>query len=156
MKATELLIRDHQSIRAMLAESEDASCRIGFDAAQAIARLGEALLLHDRIEEEVFHPSLMASYPQERGTPIEQASNEHDRIRQLLREIAEINAGNGSKWEATFKLLKDVVQQHFRGEEAELIPKAERDLSEERLMEIGAHLEARKRQLENELKIEKC
>jgi hemerythrin-like domain-containing protein len=155
MKATELLVREHQSIRVLLAECEDASCRIEAGSARAIARLAEALLLHDKIEEEIFYPSLIAAYSAGPDSPVEQAGDEHQQIKQLLREVAEINPADKRRRDAAFKLMKEAAEKHFEREEAELIPAAERDLSEERLTEIGVHLEARKRQLESELKTDK-
>jgi hemerythrin superfamily protein len=156
MNATEMLVRDHQAIRALLAECEAGESRADPDAAQVLARLTEELLLHDRIEEEIFYPSLMADYAPERGSPLEQARDEHERIKELFREIIEIDANDDSKYGAVVRLLKHAVEEHFGHEEAGLIPEAERGLSERRLLEIGEHLEARKRQLRSEIEAEKA
>ena len=49
------------------------------------------------------------------------------------------------------KVLKEDVEHHVKEEEGEMFPDAKRFLGESRLVELGAQLEARKQELENNL-----
>jgi hypothetical protein len=49
------------------------------------------------------------------------------------------------------KVLKEDVEHHVEEEEREMFPDAKRFLGESHLVELGAQLEARKQELENNL-----
>jgi hemerythrin superfamily protein len=102
-----------------------------------------ALEIHAQLEEEIFYPAMrsagMDSMVDERSVP------EHEEMRQLIRELRGMKAGDRG-YDETFLQLMRVVMHHVADEETVLLPEAERQLAD-RLEELGAQMTKRRLQL---------
>jgi len=78
---------------------------------------------------------------------VREGYEEHKQIKALLAQIADITPADET-WNMKVKVLKEDVEHHVKDEETEMFPDARKFLGEQRLMELGAELEARKQDLE--------
>ena len=141
MKATSLLHRDHQEVQRLFGQIERS--RRGSRRSELIAQLQRALETHARIEEEIFYPALETR--REAQDHVREAYQEHEVVKSLLREVTARDADDPDT-EAKLKVLRENVEHHVEEEEGQLFPVAE-GMGEQRLMELGDELAARKRSL---------
>jgi hemerythrin superfamily protein len=100
------------------------------------------LNVHANLEEEIFYPSVQRMGAREM---VQHAEEEHDLVKELLNEMAKLDAKDPS-FEAKFHVLKDNIQDHVSEEEAEMLPKAA-EAGMSRLIQLGERMERRKEQL---------
>jgi len=111
MDAIALLKADHRTVEALFQEFEETN---GPKAKQRIAnRICMELIVHSQIEEEIFYPAVKEMVDEEIYT---EAHVEHDGAKVL---IAEILAGDpdGEFYEASVKVLSEMIKHHVKEEE---------------------------------------
>ena|SRR6266404_1541087 len=136
MKATQLLMVDHEEVMTML----DTLVTGDMDATDAVlfGRVKDALTLHTGVEEAIFYPALR-SFPETKHL-IEESYLEHKEIDALM---ASMTPGS-STWDDQISELRSKVEQHAEEEESELFPQAEALLGEEELLRLGQEIQAMK------------
>ena len=108
-----------------------------------------ALEIHAQLEEEIFYPALQTVTI---GDPVlEKSKPEHDEMRRLIGELRERSAqepasGDGAGLDDLFLQLMRVVIHHVADEETQLLPAAERLLSEQ-LGRLGREMTRRRVEL---------
>ncbi len=107
-----------------------------------------ALEVHATIEEEIFYPAVKKARSEHLKDEVREGYEEHKQIKSLLAQISSITPADET-YDMKIKVLKEDVEHHVKDEESEMFPDAKRFLGESRLAELGAHLEARKHQIEN-------
>jgi hemerythrin-like domain-containing protein len=151
MNLIDLLVRDHETVSLLF------RCVEWADRADHGARRDIVEQIHDELEdhagivEQVFYPAVARREAEDpvAGEQLLQAHQEHRLIRNLLEELAEMEL-DGHGYDATVKLLKDMVQRHVAWEEGALLPRARQLLAPEELERMGEELEAERTPLRTE------
>jgi hemerythrin superfamily protein len=144
--AITLLKADHAAVKKLFAQEEKATNHD--DKKQNIFyQIKDALTVHATIEEEIFYPAVKKARSEHVKDEVREGYEEHKQIKALLAQIADITPADET-WDMKVKVLKEDVEHHVKDEETEMFPDARKFLGEQRLMELGAELEARKQYLE--------
>ncbi len=144
--AVELLRADHERIRMLLSEFEHLHA-IGAqaEARSAAQSLCRELTIHSALEAEIFYPEMRAML----ANPelVKSARAEHAVIARLCSQIA-AGSVHGPRLAARMAALSRCVESHMREEEEEIFSRAR--AAEFDMYEIGARIEARRFDLQNE------
>ena len=106
-----------------------------------VSLISTALEVHAQLEEEIFYPVVRGLDP----TLVEKNVPEHDRMRQLIGSLRNMEPRNPN-YDRTFMDLMRAVIHHVADEETVLLPQAEYML-QHRLGELGAKMAKRKMEL---------
>jgi hemerythrin-like domain-containing protein len=138
MDAFSLLKADHRQVAELFEELENAS---GKEKLNVFNQIKTALELHTHIEEKIFYPAV--EEPKETHDLTLEAYEEHDVVKQLLKELSGAKSAN-DEWEARAKVLQENVEHHVDEEENELFKKASKVLSSQELETLGEEMQAEK------------
>ena len=120
-QALDMLKEDHQNVKKLFGQGERLA--VDPDALQPIVQQAcEALTQHAEIEEEFFYPALRQAGGEDL---IAEAQVEHNSAKQLIADLASMDAGD-ERYRATFKVLGEYVKHHIKEEEGEIFPMATR------------------------------
>ncbi len=150
LDAIALLKTDHAAVKKLFASEKSLAGREGKKKEAIFAQIEAALVVHATIEEEIFYPAVKSARSEHVKDEAREAYEEHKQIKSLLAQIAGITPADET-YDMKIKVLREDVEHHVKEEETEMFPDAKRFLGEKRLLELGAELEARKRQLEKRL-----
>jgi hemerythrin superfamily protein len=137
MRATLLLQRDHDELRALFArlhEGNSVAPRLEY-----FRELAAGLILHAQVEEWFLYPALEETGHAEAEPLISEARFDHGRVEDLIECLLGMN-GRDSGFERGMAELERIALQHLREEEARLFPLAERVLAA-RLDALGRAME---------------
>ena len=141
--AIALLKADHEKVRGLLETLEKAT---GPRRAKVLAQVEQELKVHTTIEEEIFYPAYReAARKKDEQVMLYEAYQEHHVVDLVLPEVSE--GANNEELKAKAKVLKELVEHHADEEEEDMFPSARKLLDREELRELGARMEARKREL---------
>jgi hemerythrin-like domain-containing protein len=142
--AIALLKQDHEKVRGLLGQLENAS---GSRREKLLAQVEQELKVHTTIEEEIFYPAFLdASRKKEDKKLYYEALQEHHVVDLVIPEEREGETVEELKAKA--KVLKDLVEHHAGEEEKEMFPRARKTLDKEELRELGERMQQRKEELE--------
>jgi len=136
---------DHARVRAlfhgfaMLDPEEEA------ERERLVDELCQELLLHARLEDELFYPALRALAD---DSLLEDAALEHDSARELILQLETLFPGD-DYFDATVAVLAEEVAHHVAREETLLFPVLARAGLDD--VRLGERLRARRLQLEADL-----
>jgi hemerythrin superfamily protein len=148
--AVALLKTEHAAVKVLFEKEGQLKKQDGEKKAGLFAQIKAALEVHATIEEEIFYPAVKKARSEHLKDEVREGYEEHKQIKSLLAQISSITPADET-YDMKIKVLKEDVEHHVKDEEGEMFPDARRFLGESRLAELGAHLEARKHQLENDL-----
>jgi iron-sulfur cluster repair protein YtfE (RIC family) len=143
MDVFELLKGDHEKVSGILEKIDQTTERGLKTREELFSQLKSELDLHAQVEEQFFYPALEEA-DETREITLE-AYEEHDLVKQLLREL-ESESKDDEQWTAKFTVLKENVEHHVEEEEGELFKKARKVLGKEQSEEIGTRIQEAKRQ----------
>lgn len=143
VNAIDLLKSQHREVEALFAEFEALSDRAVRGRQHVFDQISHKLTCHAKIEEKIFYPE---GRPVDKDLTLE-AYEEHDVIKSMLRKIAGTDPSDES-FKAKMTVLKEVVEHHVKEEENEFFPKMDKELGEERLIELGTELLAQFQKLD--------
>ena len=142
MDALELLEEDHEKVKELFDQAEEADEK---QQRQIFQRIKTELETHTHIEETVFYPAMEKH--QELKKMVSEALKEHGQVKKLLREMDSGLAGDD--FESKLKDLMEAVEHHAEDEEeGKMFPKIREILSTQDLEQLGQKLEAAKGQRE--------
>lgn len=144
MDATELLKKDHDAVKQLFAEFESAESEQ--DRLDVYDDIREQLLIHSRIEEEIFYPAVRETSSGKSATQVDEALSEHQQVKVMLDKLDDMAAEVDADFAETIKTLAESVEHHVEEEENDIFVSA-RKLGNERLSELGNRLQQRKDQL---------
>jgi iron-sulfur cluster repair protein YtfE (RIC family) len=142
--ATALLKQDHQRVKRLFeqfAKARDASQKL-----ELFQTLRNELQVHATVEEEIFYPEVERQRQPDLEEQVREAHQEHDEAKQLLAR-GEGLTGDSDELEEVVTSLREAVEHHVQEEEGEMFPRAREVFSAPQLKQIGARLEARKKEL---------
>lgn len=137
MNAITLLKDDHDRVKKMLAEGEETTDRAEKTRTELFATLKEEMLIHERIEEEIFYPSLK-EHPKAEDIVLE-GFEEHHVVDEIMGEL-ETTDVTDEQWSPKFKVMKENIEHHIEEEEGEMFKIARQVFSDEELEELGARM----------------
>ncbi|MBW3613603.1 MAG: hemerythrin domain-containing protein, partial [Chloroflexi bacterium] len=117
MNAITLLKDDHDRVKKMLAEGEETTDRAEKTRTELFATLKEEMLIHERIEEDIFYPSLK-EHPKAEDIVLE-GFEEHHVVDEIMGEL-ETTDVTDEQWSPKFKVMKENIEHHIEEEEGEM------------------------------------
>ncbi len=143
MDAIELLKQDHEKVSGIFEKLEPTTEQAVKTREELFAKLKNELDVHARIEEQIFYPAIKEA--EETHDITLEAYEEHHVVKQLLAELEALPVTDES-WGAKLKVLQENVEHHVEEEEGEMFKGARKVLSQEQIDELGARMEAAKKQ----------
>jgi hypothetical protein len=143
MDALELLKQDHEKVSGIFEKLEPTTENAVKTREELFAKLKNELDVHARIEETIFYPAIKEA--EETHDITLEAYEEHHVVKQLLAELEALPVTDET-WAAKLKVLQENVEHHVEEEEGEMFKKTRKVLSQEQLDQLGARLEAAKKE----------
>ena len=139
MDALELLKQDHQKVKELFEQAEEAE---GKKQQDIFEQIKTELETHTRIEETVFYPAMQKH--EELKDMVLESLEEHKQIKTLLKEMDTL-ASDSEKFEPKLQVLMENVEHHAEEEEEEkMFPKIRKIMDKQKLEQLGADLERAK------------
>ena len=142
MNALTLLKADHDKMKKLLTEGESTTERGEKTRTELFEKIKSELMIHERIEEEIFYPALK-SHPKAKDIVLE-SYEEHHVVDQIMGELEATDVADET-WGAKFKVMKENVEHHMQEEEGELFDQARQVFEADELEELGARMEELKK-----------
>jgi len=137
MDALTLLKDDHDRVKKMLADGEKTTERAEVGRTELFDKLKDEMLIHERIEEEIFYPALK-SHPKAKDIVLE-GYEEHHVVDEVMGEL-EATDVTDETWAAKFKVMKENIEHHIEEEEGEMFKQARSVFSADELESLGARM----------------
>jgi hemerythrin superfamily protein len=146
--ALALLIADHRAVEKLF----DAFNQAGADDLDAKTTLAqracEQLTMHTIVEEELLYPAAQKALPADHKLDVEEAHVEHFLVKTLIAKFVTLRAGDRG-FDATFRVMSEMVRHHIEEEERELFPELRRTACD--LATLGSRMATRKDGLQAKL-----
>jgi hemerythrin superfamily protein len=140
MNALDLMKKDHERLKELLDTTLEARDRES--RSHLIEHVRAELVVHERMEEEVFYPALKAH--EKAKDIVLEGYEEHHVADVLLDELLDVPE-ESDQWHAKVKVLQENIEHHIEEEEGEMFPIARKVLDREELDQLGTRMEAVKR-----------
>ena len=137
MDALTLLKTDHDKVKKMLAEGEETTERAEKTRTELFDKLKGEMMIHERIEEEIFYPALKA-HPKAKDLVLE-GYEEHHVVDEIMGEL-EATDVTDETWGAKFKVMKENIEHHIEEEEGEMFKQARSVFDTDELEQLGARM----------------
>jgi len=137
MDAISLLKADHDKVKKMLADGEETTERAEVTRTELFGKIKAEMLIHERIEEEIFYPALK-SHPKAKDIVLE-GYEEHHVVDEIMGEL-EALAVTDETWGAKFKVMKENIEHHIEEEEGEMFKTARQVFDSDELESLGARM----------------
>lgn len=145
--AISLLKADHKKVKALLEELEKTTDRGAKKRTKLLGQIETELRVHTDIEETIFYPAFRdAVQKKEDRAMYFEALEEHRVVKFVLPHIKDSDP-SGEPFGAKAKVLKELVMHHAKEEEKEMFREAKKVLDKDQLIELGARMAARKKEL---------
>jgi hypothetical protein len=141
MDAIALLKADHDKVKKLLAEGETTTERGEKTRTELFATIKGEMIVHERIEEEIFYPELK-DHPRAKDIVLE-GYEEHHVVDEIMGEL-EATDVTDETWGAKFKVMKENIEHHIEEEEGEMFKQARAVFDRQELEDLGARMEALK------------
>ena len=138
MKATDLLKKQHKSVKALFKKvenTEDARRR-----RQLMDEITNELKIHTKIEEEIFYPAVREIGTSKAEELVDESFEEHHVVDLVLAELPKVDPED-DRFAAKMTVLSELVQHHAGEEEEEMFPMCEKKLGRERLQQLGEQMQ---------------
>jgi hemerythrin superfamily protein len=149
MKITNILMKDHRLVSGMMATMEMTPKVNGMVRKSLFNQIRHQLLVHTQAEEEVFYPTVRNLSFGHVETYVNDAYREHQNMKNLLNELWRMDAMS-DEFDRKFKDLRATVLHHVEEEEGKIFPMVERNMSSDRLQELGYRFHNRKSELKKQ------
>ena len=137
MDAITLLKADHDKVKKILADGEATTERAEKTRTELFATLKEEMMVHERIEEEIFYPALKA-HPKAKEIVLE-GYEEHHVVDEIMGEL-ETTDVTDETWAAKFKVMKENIEHHIEEEEGDMFKQARSIFDADELEQLGARM----------------
>lgn len=141
MDAYQILSNDHRAVDRIFEEIEQTDSRKTEQCDRLFQKLKKELELHTLVEEKIFYLEMKKHAAIE--ALVGEALEEHDEVKQMLQEVAELSLDD-DQWSEKVAELKQAVQHHVREEESRMFPAARTAIDDSRARELGREIEAMK------------
>ncbi|MEP7378296.1 MAG: hemerythrin domain-containing protein [Chloroflexota bacterium] len=137
MNALTLMHEEHVQVKKLLEEGESTTERGVKTRTELFARLKEMLTTHERMEEEVFYPALLA-HPKARELTLEGYQEHH--VVDLVFEELEATPVDDETWGAKFSVAKENIEHHIEEEESDMFAAARKVFDPDELVKMGERM----------------
>src|SRR5262245_39962312 len=144
MKVTVVLRNDHEGLKTMFDQFKKPSSARANGKKELFDEIRRELLIHSRMEQEIFYPALSGTSSARAAELVENAEHDHRAMEKLLQEL-NVMSGSDKNFETKMTLLMDMVVRHIDMEEEEMFDEARKNLPEFRLEELGLEIEDRRK-----------
>lgn len=120
---------------------------MGFQSAGK-RRSAAILSIHKMLEEELLYPAAQKALPDSDKVDVEEAYVEHYLVKTLIAKFESLKAGDKG-FDATFKVMSEMVGHHVEEEEQELFPELRKSKLD--LRALGEKMAKRKAELQARL-----
>jgi hypothetical protein len=144
MDAFKLLEEHHREIEKIFEELEPTTERAVKTREEQFRKLQKELEIHTLIEETILYP-VLKKHRETREITFE-GFEEHDVAKRLLEEMAMMDV-TSEIWTAKLKVLQESIEHHVEEEETEMFKDGREALSKEEIEDLGARMEAKKKEL---------
>ena len=145
--AIELLTQDHRDVEAMFKKYEEIKDKGDDDTKLELAEnICLALLVHTRIEEEIFYPAVKKPIDDE--DIIDESLVEHQAAKDLIALIEDSDPDE-ELYDARVHVLSEEIDHHVKEEEEKMFPEVRKTKLD--LKALGQKLAQRKQELMEEL-----
>ena len=146
--ALAFLEAEHRAVERLFTAFEKAADD-DLEAKSALAqRACEELSIHAMLEEELLYPAAQEALPDSDTVDVEEAYVEHFLVKTLIAKFETMKAGDKG-FDATFKVMSEMVGHHVEEEEEELFPELRK--SNCNLRSLGEKMAKRKAELQSKL-----
>ncbi|GJH24922.1 hemerythrin domain-containing protein [Caballeronia novacaledonica] len=146
--AIQVLMDDHRAVKKLF-DAFEKTKDDDLDAKTTLVRRAcEELTVHAMIEEELLYPAAQEALDEDDRPDVEEAYVEHFLVKVLIEKFTTLRAGQPG-FDATFKVMSEMVQHHIEEEESDLFPKLRKSSAD--LNALGKKLMQRKEQLETKI-----
>src|SRR5262245_25696327 len=146
MDVIQLLKKDHRKVKQLFEEFEKLDGRSRQKKHTIVQETHKLLAAHSQLEGEVVYSALEEIHSQELQDLIQEAYEEHRVTKILLAELGELRPDD-EHYNAKVKVMGEYVQHHVKEEEKEILPLAQKHLSQKRWEDLGSAAEARHKEL---------
>jgi hypothetical protein len=147
MNALTLLKQDHDEVKKLLSQLDDTSERATATREKLFAKVKRELAIHETIEEEILYPAFKEQAKLK--DIVLESYQEHHVVDLVINELSELPI-DGETWAAKLSVIKENVEHHIEEEEGEMFKTARTLFERAELEQLGARLEARKKELQAE------
>jgi hemerythrin superfamily protein len=136
-KGTQVLVEHHEALRGMMRRLLETRRTEPGRRRALVDELHGELRMHERIEEEIFYPSVQDVTP-----VIAAAWSEH---RQLSDQLAALLCADprSDRFDDEMHVMHDALESHAHlDEEQRMFPEVEQFMDEEQLVDLGERLQA--------------
>lgn len=144
MDAIELLTQDHDNVKALFQQFEEAGEKAYVSKKKLATRICLELTKHATAEEEIFYPAVRRAAGENEDL-VDEALVEHASAKELIAQILTMEASD-DLFDAKVKVLSEQIEHHVEEEEGEMFPKAKKAKLD--LVALGEAIEARKAEVE--------
>ncbi|MFM0343048.1 hemerythrin domain-containing protein [Paraburkholderia sp. RL17-347-BIC-D] len=146
--ALAFLEAEHRAVEKLFTAFEKAADD-DLEAKSALAqRACEELSIHAMLEEELLYPAAQEALPDSDKVDVEEAYVEHFLVKTLIAKFETMKAGDKG-FDATFKVMSEMVGHHVEEEEEELFPELRK--SNCNLRTLGEKMAKRKAELQSKV-----
>jgi hypothetical protein len=147
--AVALLKADHKKVKALLASLERTTERGPDRRVKLLQQIEAEVKVHSTVEEEIFYPAYREAVRKKDDRELyQEALEEHHVVDLVMPEVKACDPA-GEVFAAKAKVLKELSEHHADEEEKQLFKKARAAMSAAELRELGARIDARKKQLKS-------
>lgn len=138
-----LLKKDHQEVRKLFRDFENAGENATVRKGQIVSKVIELLTVHTYIENEVMYPRVRELLPDLEDDILE-SYEEHHVADVLVMELAAMKPDH-ERFDAKTTVLIENVKHHMEEEEQDWFPKVREGLGRKVLQDLGADMLAAKK-----------
>ncbi|MEO8190549.1 MAG: hemerythrin domain-containing protein [Acidobacteriota bacterium] len=143
-----LLKKDHREVEQLFKDYEKAGDSAHAKKQGLFEEIRAALTVHMDIEESIFYPAVKKIRDEEIKDEVREADEEHHVVKMLLAELSKMKPQD-EQFDAKMTVLKENIEHHVEEEEGDLFPDAKKNLSSEKLEDLGTRLEEKKATLQS-------
>ena len=148
MDAITLLREDHDRVRKLFKDFEEAGDNANAEKQRIADEIIEELTVHAFIEEQYFYPAVRGLPAPDSGEEpeelVKEAEEEHAQVKTLLAELEDLRAGD-EYFDAKVTVVIDDVRHHAEEEEQEMFPKVRDAMGRQDLQDLGRRMLEAKR-----------
>jgi iron-sulfur cluster repair protein YtfE (RIC family) len=135
----DILEQEHEVVLSQLAELSSMGIS---DREQKYDLLKQNLTSHFTGEEQIIYPVLEEAGMQD---VVLEAIEEHNAVRTLLDRLDSVSWSEEDVWVAKLRVILRNIEDHISGEEDEIFPQMEAEMSSRELSSLGSQYEEAKR-----------
>lgn len=133
--AVDMLKQDHERVKRLFQQWEAAPAGQPDRRRQLVHQIIQELVVHERIEEDVFYPAFRDAAGKKGKDIIAHSHEEHEVVDNLVDQLQQTDPDD-PQFEGLMKLVRENVEHHIQEEEEKMLPMAPDILDADRMEEL--------------------